>query len=226
MINKIRSINFEENTSFFIDVLKADQPLNLYKQEQVVKDEEYEDYKDYEDMRNEEYDDASDWYEYDGVVEFIHQSFDPVIYNRYLFKQNYLNNSFREICINYITYPFEKYFSDFVNKIFKTDKVFKEIFSDRNRFIKPKKFDELVAYKCGLIPLYYRFGDDKESDKKVCLLMSGNINCDRVLARKLDAYRALTEGKLDENSRFFRDMELTEYVLGTKLLEEVINSLG
>ena len=156
------------------------------------------------------FDNNSDyWY-----VKYYSKDFDNVIYDRKLFRQHHLNNTLSEKCLNYITSPFEAYYSDLVNKICKTDDMFKEIFRDRRRMFLPKKFDEVIAYKCGLIPFYYSLGEDKVNDEKVGLLISGNTNCDRVLACKLEAYQMLTNGTRDyENSQLREDRELFEYVI-------------
>lgn len=68
-----------------------------------------------------------------------------------------------------------------------------------------------VAIECGLIPFEYegRF-----------LLALGGAGMD--LSPKLDAYQALTDHTIPENSKLFSDREHFEYVVGKELTEKVI----
>jgi hypothetical protein len=77
-------------------------------------------------------------------------------------------------------------------------------------YFEPDCFDAEVAQKVGLIP--FEFGD-------LQLLALGGCGMD--LSPKLDAYVALTTGHIPEDSKFFRQRDYFNYVVGSSVAQEV-----
>ena len=80
-------------------------------------------------------------------------------------------------------------------------------------------YDEQIAYDCGLIPFKY---------KDFNLLALGG--CGQDLSPRLDAYQALISGTVDRNcniqSKDKAVLEWYEYILGSKVLDQILNALG
>ena len=71
-----------------------------------------------------------------------------------------------------------------------------------------------TALKCNLIPFYHQ-------GNFYLALDSAGMD----LSPKLDAYQALTIGSVPSNSKYLTDTNYTNFILGKKLTEEVLNTI-
>lgn len=96
--------------------------------------------------------------------------------------------------------------------------LFWEGLSYKTVYFKPLKYNEEIAFECGLIPFKYRSEyEDLE------LLALGGVGID--LSPTLDAYQALTDGAIDRGSKLFSEKRYFEYVVGKELTEKVLKAI-
>jgi hypothetical protein len=146
------------------------------------------------------------------------------------------------LCDNYEVF-FKHYASDIeelgetksqiINQI--TDLLLLKLYGERLYF-ETLVFNPDIALECGLIPLttpnirinnnsLYRSCKDFIN---VLILPSGTflkIWTERLYPR-LDAYQALTDNSIDEESYLFKDPEHFEAVLGKSLMQKVVNTIS
>ena len=86
-------------------------------------------------------------------------------------------------------------------------------------YFEPETFDEEIAYKCDLQPFTYC---NSETGEERDLLALGGCGMD--LSPRLDAYQALTSGKIDPSSSLLKgqDKAYAEYVIGKELAKEAL----
>ena len=123
---------------------------------------------------------------------------------------------------------FKSYIDTNNNDIDKQDGDLEDIIWDKlldcNACVRPQKYDEIIAYKCNLIPFFHccsqRYGLNYGS---TYLILEKS---DTDLSPKLDAYQALTSGTIDPNSKLFKDRAYFEQVVGVDLTEEVLAAIS
>ena len=91
--------------------------------------------------------------------------------------------------------------------------------SNNTSYYKPLIFDSLVALKCNLFPFQWQ-GKGLLATSSCITYLPGTIS------PRLDAYQALTNNTIDENSYLFSDFDCFQSVIGKELTEKVLQAIS
>ena len=86
-----------------------------------------------------------------------------------------------------------------------------------SKYYEPLVFKEEIALECGLIPFILKVD-------RLCLLAVSVCGSD--LSPRLDAYQALTDNTIDENSYLFSDFDYFQEILGKNLTQKVLEAIS
>ncbi|WPY01593.1 hypothetical protein Trichorick_01507 (plasmid) [Candidatus Trichorickettsia mobilis] len=131
--------------------------------------------------------------------EYLH---DEIEYNADLFAEHFKGSLVEQCKYN----PSRKVNNDFLKYI-----------PTWPRYYEPLVFNEKIALECGLIPFVLKVD-------RLCLIAVSVCGSD--LSPRLDAYQALTDNTIDENSYLFSDFDYFQEILGKNLTQKVLEAIS